>query len=197
MPVVNCFWSWGVIRENYFFSSTFSLFVWSLGVYKCELLGNQEAVVEQDFDNSNGILPSISSRSSVCPLKSEVSMNKAAWLLAVISAPKSPAITCLPWFVVCNSEIRVMGGGKKLQNLVCSKVSQAYIIIWIYIHFMQAFSIWPVNIHEKSVRTGQDQGQRQCLWAVSVVLTLVCLALLMSAQNLTYAHVKLKSLCEW
>lgn len=55
----------------------------------------------------------------------------------------------------------------------------------------------PVNIHEKSVKIGQDQGHGQCLWAVFVVLTLVCLAFLMSAQNLTYAHVKLNSLCEW
>lgn len=179
MVVMNCFCSWGVIREFFFFSSTFHL--WSLGVYKYELLGNQEAVVEQDFSNSNGILPSISSLSSVCLLKSEVSMNKASWFLAAISAPKSRAIICLPWFVVCNSEIRVMGG-KRLQNLVCSKVLQAYIIIWICIHLLQAFSILPCEyIHEKSVKIGQDQGQRQCLWAVFVVLTLVCLVLLMSA----------------
>lgn len=44
--MMNSFCSWGVIRENdFFFPSTFHLFVWSLGVYKRELLGNQEAVV--------------------------------------------------------------------------------------------------------------------------------------------------------
>lgn len=45
---------------------------------KVNYFGIQEAVVEQDFDNSNGILPSISSLNSEGLLKSGVSINKVS-----------------------------------------------------------------------------------------------------------------------